>query len=101
MRKESKWIIFLNYLKPSAWGFLKNKTVQFLLLQLGTKLGGPWLWIASKILPPIFDKLVKPWWNKLFRKTRKTIRKSKGKKKAKRLRNAETVDDYTSELNRD
>ena len=84
-----------NQYKVMFWSFLR-----YTLLGLALKsVTGPYGFIIRRLVPLIADKMVKPIYDKLFRKYFKAKVIAKAKVKVKELDNAETSDDYLNTLN--
>lgn len=83
-------------MENTAWIIFKKYLITFLLKYVA----GPYSWIATKLLPMVLEKYVKPHFFLVKRKIIKVIAIKEAKKKTERLENAETPDDYLDELNR-
>jgi len=79
-----------------AWTIFKKYLIKWLLKYVS----GPYAWIATKLLPMILEKYIKPHFFLVKRKIVKVISVEQAKKKTERLENAKTPDDYLDELNR-
>lgn len=90
----------LSKIRTFSWKLANKELLKVGLLFIARKLGGPWAWLASKALPIILDKVIRPVWLKTGRKISKSIRKKVGKKEAKEIRDAETNDDVFDSINR-
>lgn len=86
-------------IRTFSWKLVNKEILKVGLLFIANKLAGPWGWLASKALPIILDKVIRPIWLLTGRKISKLIRKKVGKKQAKEIRDAETNDDVFDSIN--
>lgn len=89
----------LSKIRTFSWKLVNKELLKLGLLFIAKKLGGPWAWLASKALPILLNKVIRPVWLLTGRKISKIIRKKVGKKQAKEIRDAKENDDVFDSIN--
>lgn len=85
---------FFKYLKKS-WPTIRTWLVKTLLKKFLPKLiSGPWGWVVTFFGEYVFDKVLKPGWEYITRKGFALWRKMFNMKKAKKLENSKTENDF-------
>lgn len=82
-----------------GYDLLKKKAVAFLVGKLGAAFG-PFAFLLTLAVDLAFTKVIKPIYLLSFRKVKKKVREVKGGKKADKLDEANTPDDYLNTLNK-
>lgn len=83
-------------MKDTAYNIFKAYIVKVALRYVG----GPYVWIASKLIPRILDKFIKPHFYLVKRKISRAVNKKQAQEKIEDLENANTPDSYIDRLNR-
>lgn len=83
-------------MQETAWKIFRKYVITIALKYVS----GPFAWIATKLLPRLLDKFIKPHYLTVKRKVVKLIRIENAKKKTKKLKDAKTATDYLNELNK-
>lgn len=79
------------------WTTLKERLIKALLLKFLPKyVGGPIGWIASTVGGYALEKLIRPGYDWITRKTIMFFKKNKNKRKADDLQNSKTEDEFNS-----
>ena len=83
-----------------SWVGARKLLLPYLLGLVAKYLTGPWGWLATKIIPILVDKVLRPGFLWATRKIAKVKDVATGKRRARRLEDAKNPTDYLDELNR-
>ena len=84
-------------LVKKLWPSIRTWVVKFFLKKIAPKIaGGPIGYVIAMVGEKVFDRFIKPYWDKLSAKLYATYNKFKRKKRVKKLENAKTEDEFDS-----